>query len=369
MPMAFHPPTRCDLVSQTVRALRSALAEGVWGNLLPGEHRLCSLLHVSRTTLRAALQKLEEEGLIQTAQGQRRRIVEGQCKFTENFAPRKFGILSSEPLDAISQYAVVLYHEIFRCLRAQQCEVEFYSDRRLHRAVPDKLLRQFVEESRSQFVLLFSVHRGIQRWFQENKIPAFVVGHRYEGIDLPALDIDNAAISRHAAAAFLARGHQQFVLLRPKTDFAGDLVTEDVFVRTLEADKRYQGNVTVLCVEMTREGHNRTFEHFLRLKHLPTAVFISNADCAIAFASRLQSAGMKIPHQVSIVSRESNMALDHFHPDITRYGKSVLTEARKLATLLTCFVTQSLLRPSQDLIMPDFHRGATLGPVPAGLES
>src|SRR6185503_7916079 len=65
---------RPSLVDAAVGILRRDLQSGIWREYLPGEHRLCERLQISRPTLRHALEMLRREGLIEVSQGRRRRI-------------------------------------------------------------------------------------------------------------------------------------------------------------------------------------------------------------------------------------------------------------------------------------------------------
>src|SRR5688572_21126130 len=67
-------PQRMSLVSQTAGILRDQINAGAWAGALPGERELCTQLHVSRPTLRAALELLRREGWIDVSHGRRRQI-------------------------------------------------------------------------------------------------------------------------------------------------------------------------------------------------------------------------------------------------------------------------------------------------------
>lgn len=56
---------------QVVQTLSANIEEGIWsaGNQLPAEGHLCELLGVSRITIRHALQKLEDQGLVRREHG------------------------------------------------------------------------------------------------------------------------------------------------------------------------------------------------------------------------------------------------------------------------------------------------------------
>ena len=60
----MKPFRRLSLANQTAAQLRQRLSSGQWNGSLPGVVRLCALMEVSQTTMRAALRQLETEELI-----------------------------------------------------------------------------------------------------------------------------------------------------------------------------------------------------------------------------------------------------------------------------------------------------------------
>lgn len=68
-------PQRVSLIDQAAIALRTRIERGDFGDVLPGEHALCSELQIGRRTLRMAIGILEKSGyLIAGGQGRKRRI-------------------------------------------------------------------------------------------------------------------------------------------------------------------------------------------------------------------------------------------------------------------------------------------------------
>ena len=68
-------PQRTSLVGETVNVMRRAIHSGMWRDHLPGERTLCSMWQISRPTLRAALDVLRREKLIEIGHGRRTRVL------------------------------------------------------------------------------------------------------------------------------------------------------------------------------------------------------------------------------------------------------------------------------------------------------
>ncbi len=72
------PPTKRKAVDEAVDRIRAGILGGTWtaGNDLPGERELSTTLGVSRLTLRAALSRLEAEGLVKPVHGSGTRVLD-----------------------------------------------------------------------------------------------------------------------------------------------------------------------------------------------------------------------------------------------------------------------------------------------------
>ena len=67
----LRPARRLSLIAQTVAILKEHMESSNAGIALPSERELCAQMGISRMTLRAALARLADEGLIRGGQGRR----------------------------------------------------------------------------------------------------------------------------------------------------------------------------------------------------------------------------------------------------------------------------------------------------------
>lgn len=75
MSVANHTISRQPLWSKVAEAIEADIADGHWLGSLPGEHQLTNHYGVGRRSIRSALQRLEERGIIGKSPGKPRQIL------------------------------------------------------------------------------------------------------------------------------------------------------------------------------------------------------------------------------------------------------------------------------------------------------
>src|SRR5690349_304907 len=86
------------VASQIAAQLRAEIEKGTWRDWLPGERSLCELAQASRNTVRAALNQLRSEGLIQTELGVGNRVVARSGRDSVQSRVRTVGVLIPVPV-------------------------------------------------------------------------------------------------------------------------------------------------------------------------------------------------------------------------------------------------------------------------------
>jgi DNA-binding GntR family transcriptional regulator len=106
------PTLRAPLYARIETQLREAIAEGRYavGTLLPTEAELCASLGVSRHTIREALRRLAEAGLVERRQGAGTMVVARQ--------PQGGTVQSLRSIESLFQYAADTRLEIHQCRMA-----------------------------------------------------------------------------------------------------------------------------------------------------------------------------------------------------------------------------------------------------------
>lgn len=87
---------RSSLVSRVCEALRRAIGNREWVDVLPPERELCARLQVSRKTLRAALALLHREQWVEVRRAKRTRVIARRNAATRHGGSKVLAVLYPE---------------------------------------------------------------------------------------------------------------------------------------------------------------------------------------------------------------------------------------------------------------------------------
>ncbi|MCX6928417.1 MAG: GntR family transcriptional regulator, partial [Verrucomicrobia bacterium] len=177
----MHPVRRLSVAEQTAAHLREGLRRGRWRGMLPGVGRLAADLDVSPPTLRAALQQLEDEGLL-AARGRGR-----SRSITELGAARhrlRVGILLFDaPMDELPHTSQVLF-QIQHDLEAAGHEVFFSSKTQVQLQLDVRRIVGHVGENPADAWVVAAGSRELLEWFARQTLPSIALFGRTDGLAL-----------------------------------------------------------------------------------------------------------------------------------------------------------------------------------------
>src|SRR5687768_7695710 len=172
-PSSLEIPKRVSLSAQATDTLRKAIADGTWTSFVPSERRLCEMLQVSRPTIRSALHRLAEEGLIEIRQGRRNSLLSA-TRNTSQRQSRLVGLITVQP---ISHMPLVTYQGISE-MRAHLAEQGFVTEILFcpsdNARVQRRKVEEFVRQNRVFCCVLLSVSKELQQWFAAHSVSALI---------------------------------------------------------------------------------------------------------------------------------------------------------------------------------------------------
>jgi len=352
-------PQRLSLVTQAVGILKENINTGYWSGELPGEHELCGYLHVSRVTLRKALDELQREGLVRSSQGKRRTIVPDRRH--SQMQNKRVILLTELPLHLLHPFTIYWMD----CLREHLSETGYRLEIHVGQAAfgtnVDRSLSQMQKQFRPVGWVLYRSNERMQHWFSKHSLPCVIAGSRHPNIRLPSVDVDYRAVCRHAVGQFLARKHKHIVFLNPESGAAGDLDSEQGFMEAAKSAQDEETRATVVRHDGTVQGICNKLDLLLQRPNRPTAFLVARPAFVLTAVSHFLRKNLNLPRDVALISRDDDSFLESVVPTISRYTSNPTVFAHKVSRAVLEILGGGVLSRSDIRMMPTFVAGQTSG--------
>lgn len=357
---------REPLPSTVVRTLVAALEAGQWTRELPGERKLCAILQVSRVTIRPALRELERLGWIENRPGTRRRIRRPSRPRPAPDVGGKVILLSPLPIQSIEPF-VLLGLDLLRELLARR-DILFEIETRpeCYGRRPEAAIERLGRDHHPRVWLLWRSTREIQASFHRRGVRHVVVGTAFDTVASPSVDIDHVATARHAAEAFGRLGHERLAVVVPTTTLAGDHASVDGFVAGAAEFEGGHLEVATVRHDGSPAGIFRAVDRMMRLGSRPTGLFSAGGVQTIGILTRLAQLGIRVPGEVSVISRDDDPTLDFVTPAPARYFRPPIKFARGVFRQIERQLAATRPAPFAHLILPELLPKSTLARPGAG---
>jgi len=352
-------PQKISLAAQAAAVLRENIEAGRWIGWLPGEHELSAQLHVSRKTVRAALEWLRREGVVKCRPGRRREIIKGRLARRKP-AGHRVVVLAPVPLDSLNPLVEFVVDRLREHLMAEGFVLETHVSRRQYRVQGRRGWESLAQTLDPAGWVLLDSTEAMQKWFAARGLPCVVIGSCYNGIQLPSVDRDYRAVCQHAVNQFVAHGHRRLALLNPRPAAAGDILTARAFMEAADRTKtaglqarvqEHDGSIASICASVTA----------LMAGAQPCRAFlVSRAQHFLTVLGHVLSAGLRVPKDVALISRDDAGFLADVVPTAARYSHNPNLFASRLSRLVMETLAGDA-RVKNFKIMPIFIRGQTLG--------
>lgn len=357
-----HLPEILSLHSQLVLLLKREIAAGTWKSWLPDERSLSRQFHVSRSTIRAALKTLEMEKLVVTRHGLGRQVTVAGGE-ARHVASNTVGLLSREPLsNARSSYAQQAF-ELRSLLFEHNLHLEFHTGENYFTKRAAKALSTLTARHSHACWVLHLSSEITQRWFLESKIPCVIAGSCHAGIGLPSLDGDQGAKCRHAAGTLMANGHTRIAFLHASSGTAGDMDSERGFLEAVSQSPRENIKAEVVLLTTDVGDICRKVRKLLSRSERPTALLVSNPHHFVLVMSTIWRMGLRVPEDVSMISRDHEPFMNYISPQPARYVPKAGSYAEKVQSMILRVIKNEPYPDRHLKILPDFLKGESIARI------
>lgn len=341
------------------------------GEALPSEHQLCETYQLARTTIRNAMQQLEEQGWITR--------IHGKGSFVTTNPP----ISISKPLDIFAfvlpetrtgfypslqrnfeQAAALTQNQVLVCCTENKVDMQ------------GNTILQLIDKNVAGVALVPATIPATPayqiRQLQQHGIPVVFCHRDVEGIQAPLLSIPFREVGRLAGKTLLEQGHRSLALFSPHR--ASSSIEYEAGLReaisshdaTCPEPFIFHGPSSQLHPIDYEQDLLLTLETMFQQPEHPTAIFATFDSLAELIYLLLGKMGLSVPEDVSILGfggTERNGAIQSRLSSIT---VDEIAIGQKAAELLTLMKQGTLPIDSAEVhsIPISTSIGQTLGPAP-----
>lgn len=353
------------VASQIAAQLRAEVEKGTWVGWLPSERALSHSLQASRNTVRAALDQLKAGGLIAPVRGLGNRVVVRRVSpATEQ--SKTVGVLIPEPIGHLRPLIALWIDELKDLLFEEGYRLRIHEGRQYYQTNPARALERLVEQHPHGAWVLTLSSEAMQRWFARRDRPCLVAGSTFPEIALPHYDLDYRAICRHAAGVLLRLGHRHLALLNRESRRAGDVDSELGFLEGVNTSPQPGATADVAYHRDDVESVARALNRLLDRQVPPTALVVCNSYAYLSTVSVLAQRGLRVPRDLSVISRDDDPFLASLAPLPARYIVDPHTFAKKMLGSLLQMLKRTPPSREPTLLLPKYSSGgSTASPTTA----
>lgn len=354
-------PRKVLLVDQVANLLEAEITRGAWQGWLPPGRVLSETLNVNRRTLRLATHALCERGLLRIVPRQGLLIVAQDQPKTKRKEQASVGLLVADNQAPRSFNFEGIHAALQELFFHNEVKFEVHHGRQYFRRDPAKPLEHLIERNPADCWILRSANPKVQQWFADRRLPVVIWGRCQPRISLPSVSINLTATTRYAVGALLGQGHRRLALF---SEHSTSNITRDAFLECIRGSHHADVHAATFQHETNLRSIRSVLDRCLRT-HRPTAILATRTYCYVAIMSHLAKLGVRVPQDISIISRDTDPLFDYMLPPPAHFAFTADAFARQLYAMCEKIIHRELLLHTAVEILPEFIRGESVGPAPA----
>jgi len=342
---------------QVAAHLRSELLQGRWAGTMPGNDRLVTELGVGRETIKAALEQLENEGLL-VGQGQRRRRrikLPGELSKIRELRVR---ILLYESASRGTSYNTELLGKLQEAGYTANYGRKTLADLGMN----VERVAKFASETPADAWIVEAGSRDVLEWFSSQPIPAFAMFGVKAGLPIAGISPFKGPL---AVRRLIALGHRRIVMLvrgerlKPKP-----ALYEQAFLDEIQNHGIIAGAYNLPDWGNSPEEFYRCLDSLFQLSP-PTALLVSEPKLFIAARDYLSQRGIIAPRDISMACDDPDESFTWCKPAIAHFRWDTAPVSRRILRWAE-HVDHGKEDRRQSYVKAEFYEGGTIGPVPRG---
>jgi DNA-binding LacI/PurR family transcriptional regulator len=342
---SLQSQSRLPAYLRIAHLLRQRIAQGFFktDEFLPPERDLATELHVSRQTIRLAIDALRQEGIVLPEQGRGTRIVRDRSSEelpkTDQFHLAALIIygMSRESSAAIFQGCEAVMRRADYNLIVAETALEATKradNEAAHlRALLDKGIRGIIiyaePTDQNGRLLKEALERGVQVVQIDRYLP---------GLPCDYVGVDNRVAAREMTDHLWQMGHRRIAFLSLHSEPSTCQERRQGYLDSLKAHGIADIDPELIAYhnsEMSTEAEvTRMVDDLLALPHPPDAIFAINDDLAFLVMQALRRQGLHLPDDMAVVGFDNQRVAGFVSPGLTSVQQPFVDLGKTAAQLL-----------------------------------
>jgi len=144
-----------------------------------------------------------------------------------------------------------------------------------------------------------------------------VLNHSFDTIAGQCFTVDHTLGGKMAARALLDHGHRQIAVVAGPASLPDNVVRVNAFLAELHANGVDTGQLWLTERDFSPAGGWSAAKELMDSKHPCSALFCANDEMAVGALSYFQEAGIRVPHELSVIGYDDTPSAEFSAPRLT----------------------------------------------------
>jgi LacI family transcriptional regulator len=158
--------------------------------------------------------------------------------------------------------------------------------------------------------------------------PVITIDHHHDHIEWPSVTADSYGGARSAMQHLADLGHRRIAFITGNEELGSARARHRAYDDAVAIHRLERDPALVQNGDFSTRGGRDAMHRLLKLRQPPTAVFAANDQSAFGAISVLQSAGLRIPEDMSIVGFDDVPTASQLHPALTTVRQPIAEMGR-----------------------------------------
>jgi len=294
--------------SDIATVIRQRITEGTYppGSQLPTERAISEEFTVDRSVVRKSLMMLEKQGAVIREHGHRPRVRwDGAAVKTDRSIAFYQTITAIIPQEPHYPAATAMVQGANQALRLRESPLKIVLVDNGDAAFETRELTKVIEERPAGLIIWHTNSPEtlpLLRRIEDLGIPIVFVDHYPVQLECNFVGVDNYGSAIDAVEHLLSLGHRRIAHITSTEQWTSVLERRDGYREAMHAAGiTPMPEWTVIIPELKMQDLRPAVEQLMGLAEPPTAVFAMNDALAHYFVAELETAGFRVPADISVV--------------------------------------------------------------------